>query len=278
VGIVTAYPISGTVSFSLGSQLLGTAPVLMDPIGSSTATLVVQGSQLAPGANIITAVYSGDSHDSSRSGSVTVYLITTQPAITAVENGASFQAGFASATWVTIVGTNLSQTTRVWQNSDFVGSALPASLSGVSVTINGKPAYVEYISPTQINVLAPDDPAVGAVQVQVTTAQVASNSFTAQKAPFSPAFFTLTGSYAIAQHVDASLVGKSGLIAGLPTTPAAPGETVSFWATGFGPTNPPLPTGQLVAAPALLANSVTFTIGGVAAYVAYAGQVSVSSM
>ena len=193
--------------------------------------------------------------------------------ITAVANGASFQAGFASATWVSIFGTNLSQTTRTWQDSDFVNGLLPTSLSGVSVTINGLPAYVEYISPTQVNVLAPDDAAVGAVQVQVTTAQGKSNSFTAQKQQFAPGFFTIGGNYVAAQHADYSYVGKPGLLAGATTQPAKPGETILIYGTGFGPTNPPLPSAQLVTTPAVLANSVQFTIGGVAAPVDYAGLV-----
>jgi uncharacterized protein (TIGR03437 family) len=50
----------------------------------------------------------------------------------------------------------------------------------VSDTIDGRAAYVGYISPIQVGVLAPDDATVGAVQVQVTTAQGKSNSLTAQ--------------------------------------------------------------------------------------------------
>lgn len=194
--------------------------------------------------------------------------------IAAVSNGASFQAGFASATWLSIVGTNLSQTTRAWQNSDFVNGLLPESLSGVSVTINGLLAYVEYVSPTQLNVLAPDDATVGAVQVQVTTAQGKSNSFTAQKQQFAPAFFWMPGgAYVAALHADYTYVGKAGLIAGVTSTPATPGETILIYATGFGPTNPAFPSAQLVTAPAVLANTVQVTIGGVAASVTYAGLV-----
>jgi uncharacterized protein (TIGR03437 family) len=193
--------------------------------------------------------------------------------ITSVTNGASFQNGFASATWVSIFGANLSQTTRGWQDSDIVNGLLPTSLSGVSVTINGLPAYVEYMSPTQINVLAPDDATVGAVQVQVTTAQGSSNIFTAQKQQFAPAFFTMGGTYAAAQHADYSYVGKPGLLAGATSQPAKPGETILIYGTGFGPANPPLPSAQLVTTPALLANSVQFTIGGVVAHVGYAGLV-----
>jgi uncharacterized protein (TIGR03437 family) len=193
--------------------------------------------------------------------------------ITGVDNGASFQAGLASATWVSIFGTNLSQTARGWQDSDFVNGMLPTSLSGVSATINGRAAYVQYICPTQVNVLAPDDATAGAVQVQVTTAQGKSNNFTAQKQQFAPGFFTMGGSYVEAQHADYSYVGKPGLLPGATTQPAKPGETIVLYGTGFGPTNPPLPSAQLVTAPAVLANSVQVTIGGVEAPVAYAGLV-----
>ena len=77
------------------------------------------------------------------------------PAITGVVNGASFLPGTAASTWITIQGTNLSQTTRTWKSSDFVTNNLPTVLDGVSATSNGIAAYVYYISPTQLNVLAP---------------------------------------------------------------------------------------------------------------------------
>jgi uncharacterized protein (TIGR03437 family) len=263
---------TGTVTFNLGSTLLGSAQVSAAGSGVG-AVLTVNGSQLAMGSNGITASYSGDANFASSSAAATVTVVSpaSAPTITAVENGASFQTGFASAAWVCILGTNLSQTTRTWGASDFVNGLLPVSLSGVSVTIDGQPAYVYYISPTQINVLAPDDTAVGAVQVQVTAAQVSSNSFTAQKGQFSLGLFTMGGGYVAALHADYSLVGKPGLIAGATSTPATPGETISIYGTGFGPANPPLPSAQTVTTPAALANSVQFTIGNAAATVSYAG-------
>lgn len=207
--------------------------------------------------------------------SVTLAIQAAPPAvnITAVADGASFQSDFASATWVSIFGTNLSQTTRGWQASDFVGALLPTSLSGVSVTINGLPAYVEYISPTQINVLAPDDSTLGPVQVQVTAPEGTSNSFTAQKQQLALAFFTIGGGYIAALHANYTLVGKPNLLPGVVTQPAKPGEIILVYATGFGPTNPPAPSAQLVATPAMLANSVQVTIGGAGASVGYAGLV-----
>jgi uncharacterized protein (TIGR03437 family) len=202
--------------------------------------------------------------------SVTITLVVqgAQPApnITAVGNAASFQTTLASATWVSIFGTNLSTSTYTWQASDFSNGLLPTSLQGVSVTIDGIPAFIDYISPTQINVLAPDDVTVGAVQVQVTTAEQASNSLTVQKNQFSPAFFTIDSSgHVAALHANYTLVGTA--------QPAQPGETIQLYGTGFGPTNPPLLTDQLVASPSPLASSVQVTIGGVAATVVYAGLV-----
>jgi hypothetical protein len=70
-----------------------------------------------------------------------------------------------SGSWVSIYGTDLSVTTRSWQISDFSGNALPLSLDGVSVTINGRPAAVSYISPGQVNVQAPDDSTTGPVDL-----------------------------------------------------------------------------------------------------------------
>ena len=185
--------------------------------------------------------------------------------ITGITNAGSFQPGFASATWVSIFGTNLSQTTYTWQAADFVNGQLPTSLRGVSVTINGMPAYVEYISPTQINVLAPDDAATGSVQVEVTTAKQQSNSLAAQKQQFAPSFFTFGGTSVAAVHADGTLVTAS--------SPAHPNEVVQLYGTGFGPTSPAIPTAQLVTTPAMLANTAQVTIGGANATVAYAGLV-----
>jgi uncharacterized protein (TIGR03437 family) len=192
------------------------------------------------------------------------------PAITAVANAGGYQTNFASATWVAIFGTNLSQTTYSWQESDFLNGALPTSLEGISVTINGFPAYVSYISPTQINVLAPDDPSTGSVPVEVIGAQT-SSAFAAQKVQFSPAFLTFNGTYVAAEHLAYSLLGPPGLFPGATTTPAAPGETIILYGVGFGPTTPAQPTGQLVTSVPVLANSVTMTIGGIAVTPSFAG-------
>jgi uncharacterized protein (TIGR03437 family) len=187
--------------------------------------------------------------------SINIMVGSGAPAITGVTNAGSFQTGLAPATWVSIFGTGLASTTYTWQSSDFTDGKLPTSLQGVSVMVNGNPAYVEYISPTQINVLVPDSTTVGSVTVQVTANQAVSNSMAAQQQQFSPSFFTVGASTVAAVHANGTLVSTS--------SPAAPGEEIVLYGTGFGPTNPATSTGQLVTTSAALANTVQFTIGGV---------------
>ena len=103
------------------------------------------------------------------------------PAITSVVNAAGFQPGFVANSWVTIQGTNLAPQTDDWSHS-IVNGALPTSLDGVSVTMGGKAAYIYYISPGQLNVLAPDVPA-GPVTVTVTTPGGTSASFLDHREP-----------------------------------------------------------------------------------------------
>jgi uncharacterized protein (TIGR03437 family) len=252
----------------------------------STLSVSINPANLAAGSYTaavqVTAAGASTGSTAGSPASIAVTLVVTgtqpAPAITAVGNAASFQPGLASATWLTLFGSNLSASTYTWQASDIVNGLLPTSLQGVSATVNGVPAFLEYISPTQINLLAPgdapDDATIGPVLVQVTVAQQASNSLTVQKTQFLPAFFTIdNGAYVAALHADYSLVASSGLLPGVTAQPAQPGETILLYGTGFGPTTPALPTAQAVTAPAALANSVQITIGGVGAFVAYAGLV-----
>jgi uncharacterized protein (TIGR03118 family) len=186
-------------------------------------------------------------------------------------NGASFQPGLAPNTWMSIVGSNLSATTRGWQNSDFVNGALPTKLDGVSVTVNGQPAYVEFVSPAQLNVLLPVNTAPGPAQVVVSNNGLSAAAVSVPMETFAPAFFLLNGKYIAATHADGvSLVGPTTLFPG-SSTPAKPGETIVLYGTGFGPTNPATPDGQLVNTPANLVSNPTVLFGGAQADVSFAG-------
>ena len=192
-----------------------------------------------------------------------------------VVNGASFQAGIMQNSWFTISGTNLASSSRTWTSAELAGGKLPTSLDGTGVTVNGKPAYIYYISPTQINALSPADDSQGPVEVKVTSNGLSSGAVTAQLNALSPAFFTFDGAYLAATHADNGLLGKAGLFASAPTatTPAKPGETIILYGTGFGATNPAITAGQLTDKLASLSVQPVITIGGVEAAVAFAGLV-----
>jgi len=174
---------------------------------------------------------------------------------------------------VSIFGGGLSAVTRNWQTSDFVNNALPTSLSGVTVTVNGTPGYLSYISPSQINVLIPAETPPGPVQIQVmnnglTSAMVRVNLQTA-----APSFFLFPKTkYIAATHSDnVSPIGPPGIITGATTTPAQPGEIVVLYGNGFGETNPAIPNGLFLTMPLQLAVTPTVTIGGEPAEVKFAG-------
>ena len=83
--------------------------------------------------------------------------------------------------WVSIYGANLANGTATWTGN------FPTSLGGASVTIDGKAAYLWYVSPTQINLQVPDDGATGSVPVIVTTANGRATT-TVMLARFAPSF------------------------------------------------------------------------------------------
>ncbi len=160
----------------------------------------------------------------------------------------------SSGTWIQIFGEKLSATTRSWSSSDFQGTQAPTSLDGVRVNVNGKPAFVAYISPNQVNVQVPDDEVTGNVTVEVINAKGTSNTVTVPKFARSIAYlttpdFTVNGKqYLAALFPDfTTFVGPENLIAGVPFRPARPGEVIIAFAVGCGPSIPPTPAGQVLA-------------------------------
>jgi uncharacterized protein (TIGR03437 family) len=203
------------------------------------------------------------------------FNIAYGPAISEVANAEGESPSIAPNTWVEIKGVNLAPAgdTRIWKGSDFAGNQMPTQLDKVSVTVNGKSAYVYFISPTQINILTPPDAMSGAVQVVVTNNGASSAGFTAQAQSLSPSFFIFNGGpYVTATHANGSLIGPATLYPGA-STPAKPGETVVLYANGFGPTSVPLQSGSITQFGTLSPMPV-IKIGGISATVQFAGLVA----
>jgi uncharacterized protein (TIGR03437 family) len=189
--------------------------------------------------------------------------------ITSVLNGASYLNGIEAGSWVMIQGTNLANTYpgRTWRSDEVVNGNLPTALDGVSVTIDGQPAFVYYISATQINVQAPSDSAVGAVNVVVDNNGNISAPATAQLQAAAPAFFMYPGTnYAVASRLpDYAPLGDPSAIPG--TVAAKAGDTVVLWGTGFGATNPAVPAGTAVSGAPAVVTAPTVMVGGAAVQV-----------
>jgi uncharacterized protein (TIGR03437 family) len=177
--------------------------------------------------------------------------------------------------WVSIYGTNLAGATSVW-NGDF-----PVTLGGTSVTVDGKPAYLWVVSPTQINMQVPDDATTGVVAVSVTT-PFGTAASTVTLAPYGPSFSLLGDGKHVAGVIPTpngtgafgggtyDLVGPPGAFS-FTTRPVQAGETLVLYGVGFGPTTPAVPAGSAFSGAAVAKSPVTVTIGGANAPVAFAG-------
>jgi uncharacterized protein (TIGR03437 family) len=217
----------------------------------------------------------------------------TPPVISSVLNGATLQpTTLAANTYITIKGTGLSTTNpgRQWAGPDFPRNSngtlgLPTSLDGTSVTVSGTPAYVEYISPTQINIITPNIAATGnGIQVIVDTNGELSTPVPITLQNLAPSFFAYypgtanDGKYLVAQHAANPImdVGPAGLYPSAPNflTPAVPGETIVLYGTGFGPTSPTIAAGIVTDTTYNLSPTPTATVGGIPATVGFAGLIA----
>ncbi|HEX2665721.1 MAG TPA: hypothetical protein VHM93_23035, partial [Candidatus Acidoferrum sp.] len=109
-----------------------------------------------------------------------------------------------------------------------------------------------------------DDTAQGPVNVVVTNHGVASPPFTAQLQPVAPGMLQLGAtSYAIAtRYPDNAVIGNPAVVGG--TVAAKPGDILTLWCAGLGPTQPPATAGKAVTASAQTASPVTVTVGNTA--------------
>lgn len=192
-----------------------------------------------------------------------------------------FQAA-APGSFIEIFGANLAGTTRSWTGSDFTNDNAPIQLDGVSVTVGGVPAFISYISPTQINAQVPATVAVDrSVPVIVTYSGQSSTAApllirTSSAGVLAPPSFRVNNrQYVAAMRPDTGGFISNGNIPGLPAAPAVPGETLLFYGIGFGRTTTDATaySGRIAPGPLALATPVKFTFGERDGQVIYAGLV-----
>jgi uncharacterized protein (TIGR03437 family) len=197
-------------------------------------------------------------------------------------------ASVAPGSWIEIYGTRLAADTRSWTVSDFTGVNAPMSLDNTTVTIGGQNAFIDYISPTQVNAQVPSDVGMGLQPVVVTTAVGASLPVTVgdrQTAPVSvmvnpaepgllapPAFNIASTQYVAALFTDnTTFVLPPGAIPGVTSRRARPGDIVTFYGVGFGSVTPNTQAGQIVPGTNTLATPLHVLFGQAEATVQYDG-------
>ena len=197
----------------------------------------------------------------------------TRPSISAVATASAFgayQAVAAPGSYVEIYGSNLAGTTRGWTTADFTAAGAPTSLDGVSVSVNGTPAYVSYVSPTQVNAEVPDGVSASVVSVTVsyqnqTSPSVSLTINTLEPGLLAPATFNISG-----RQYGAAVHSATGAFVS-ETAPAIPGETLIFYGIGFGPIAQGKVAGEIATGQTSLVDPFSMTIGGSPAAVQYAG-------
>ncbi|HEY1756510.1 MAG TPA: hypothetical protein VGG72_14005 [Bryobacteraceae bacterium] len=175
-------------------------------------------------------------------------------------NGATYlSGGLAPGSWAQVKGTLLSNVTRIWDASDFVGlgAGLPVSLSGVQVLVNDLPAAVYYVDSGQVDFQAPNG-VFGAVSVQVIRDGAASNPITAAAVKNAPGIFpnVINGvNYPVAVFTDGVYVGNPAVSSAYRK--AKPGDAMELYATLPAPKGIP---------------GVTVTIGSITVAADFAGH------
>ncbi len=213
------------------------------------------------------------------------FILTTPNGPPAITPGGIISAsgfgGFTSVapgSWVEIYGTGLATAPDGWTAAEFTNGVAPTSLDGIQVSIGGQAAFVDYVSPGQIDALLPSNAPLGAQALTITNSngtsnQVSVNVNAVEPGLLAPNTFMVGGKqYVAALFPDGqTFVLPVGAIPGVTSRPAKPGDTIVIYGVGFGPVTGGFTAGTLVTAQNSLTSPVQFFFGNSPATVAYDG-------
>jgi uncharacterized protein (TIGR03437 family) len=202
------------------------------------------------------------------------------PVILAVVSASSFGefSSVAPGTWMEIYGTNLANVvSQTWGSADFNGDLAPTALGGTTLTIGGQSAFVDFVSPLQVDAESPSNTPLGSQPVVITTPGGTSAPFmlpvnVTEAGLDAPPSFNIGGvQYVVALFANGTFVLPVGAIPGLPSRPAQQGDEIVMYGIGFGAVSPNIPAGQLVEQANSLASFDLFIGGLPVTNVPYAG-------
>ena len=195
-----------------------------------------------------------------------------------VLNGASFVKGQAVApgSLVSIFGTNLASANALANSiplSTTLSNSVTVTFNGVAAPLSG--VFHDPVNGDQINAQLPWEVPSGTANVVVRNSNGTSAPVSVNIGP-SPGIFVF-GTQAIAYgNSDGIIAAANGSIQGLNTHPAKINDptTLVILATGLGPVNPPLQTGNIVTDNQVHSTTTapTVTVGNVPAQVVFSGM------
>lgn len=223
-------------------------------VGPAKITVTASPAGLGPGAYGATILV--QSANSPQALTVPVmYVLGGGASIVGVANSASHKTAASPGELLEVYGTSLANSTKVLK---LTSNALPQTADGVTATVNGYPANLSYISPTQVNLQIPYEVGAGPAVVGINNnGQIAG--FPIQIAPSAPGIFA---------DADGNLV---------PSATVAPGGTGTLFFTGAGDVTPqifsgfaPSGTTAVTSLPVPLL-PVSVTVGGAPAFIRFVG-------
>jgi uncharacterized protein (TIGR03437 family) len=177
-------------------------------------------------------------------------------------NAASYatDATVSPGSIASLFGLNLATTTTL-------GTSTPplTMLAGTELLIDGIPAPLFYVSPSQINFQAPVGISGTSAEAVVTFNGASSLAISMNVAPLTPGIFSSGTGQGAVLNQDFSINSAQN--------PAPAGSAIMIYATGLGPTNPPFVTGQAggTSPPNLTTSTPVVLINGASAQVLYSG-------
>lgn len=197
--------------------------------------------------------------------------LTKKPALRAVVDAAATKPGLAMNSLLSIYGNDfqVAGSSRLAGPADYVGDSFPKLLSCIAVEVAGQRAPVTYVQSDQINAQIPTLTQTGTVNVQVIANpgqvnEMRSDMGTISLQNYAPQLFVFNGTSVAALIANTAIpVANASVVA--TGRPAKPGEIISLFGTGFGPTNPVYQAGELASGTVLapIRDPITISVGGI---------------
>ncbi len=182
-----------------------------------------------------------------------------------VVNGASFLGQVSPGSFVTLFGSKLAQS-----QTSAPTVPLPIVLSGATIVAGGREVPLFFTNDGQLNAILPYGLAVNTLLQVITSRENAlSTPQTVSVAAAAPGIFA----YGQNQGIVVGVASSGAQPLANSDNPVRAGQTIVIYCTGLGEVNPPVPAGTQTPLTQLsnTVATVTLTVGGISAPVAFAG-------